>query len=107
MMRHANRRRSSDAIAIEWARACALTTVNFGAPDPIPKQYCTRILDEPGNARLALLRFLRLPEVATRSGLSKATAFRILATLIAEGLVFLYAANGSFGVGAVLLWIGE
>src|SRR5258705_7390258 len=47
--------------------------------------------------------FLTLPEVATRSGLSKATAFRILATLIAEGLVFQNAANGTYGLGALNL----
>src|SRR5262249_57801157 len=45
--------------------------------------------------------FLTLPEVATRSGLSKATAFRILATLVAEGLVFQNADNGTYGLGAL------
>ena len=51
--------------------------------------------------------FLRLPEVATRSGLPKAAAFRILATLIAEGLVFQNAANGTYGFVALYLGIAD
>jgi DNA-binding IclR family transcriptional regulator len=51
--------------------------------------------------------FLTLPEVATRSGLSKATAFRILATLISEGLVFQNAANGTYGLGSLNLRLAD
>jgi DNA-binding IclR family transcriptional regulator len=51
--------------------------------------------------------FLTLAEVATRSGLSKPTAFRILATLMAEGLVFQNAANGTYGLGALNLRLAD
>lgn len=51
--------------------------------------------------------FLTLPEVAQRAGLSKATAFRILSTLMDEGLVFQNAANSTYGLGALNLRLAD
>jgi IclR family acetate operon transcriptional repressor len=51
--------------------------------------------------------FLSLPEVAARSGLSKPTAFRILSTLAAEGLVFQNEANNTYGLGFLTLRLAD
>jgi DNA-binding IclR family transcriptional regulator len=51
--------------------------------------------------------FLTLAEVAQRSGLSKATAFRILSTLTEEGLLYQNAANGTYGLGALNLRLAD
>lgn len=51
--------------------------------------------------------FLTLAEVAQRSGLSKATAFRILSTLTEEGLLYQNAANGAYGLGALSLRLAD
>jgi DNA-binding IclR family transcriptional regulator len=47
--------------------------------------------------------FLPLPDIAARARLSKATTFRILATLAGEGLVFQNEANGTYGLGFLTL----
>lgn len=47
--------------------------------------------------------FLSLPEIAARARLSKATTFRILATLAGEGLVFQNEANSTYGLGFLTL----
>jgi DNA-binding IclR family transcriptional regulator len=51
--------------------------------------------------------FLSLQEVAARSGLSKPTAFRILSTLAAEGLVFQNEANNTYGLGFLTLRLAD
>jgi DNA-binding IclR family transcriptional regulator len=51
--------------------------------------------------------FLSLPEVAARSGLSKPTAFRILSTLAADGLVFQNEANNTYGLGFLTLRLAD
>jgi DNA-binding IclR family transcriptional regulator len=51
--------------------------------------------------------FATLPEVARRARLSKPTAFRILATLVAEGLVFQNEANGTYGLGFLTLRLAD
>jgi DNA-binding IclR family transcriptional regulator len=43
--------------------------------------------------------FLSLGEAARRAHLSKPTAFRILSTLVAEGLLFQNEANAAYGLG--------
>jgi IclR family transcriptional regulator, KDG regulon repressor len=43
--------------------------------------------------------FLSLGEAAQRARLSKPTAFRILSTLVAEGLLFQNEANSAYGLG--------
>lgn len=47
--------------------------------------------------------FLPLPEIAARARLSKATTFRILATLAGDGLVFQNEANNTYGLGFLTL----
>jgi DNA-binding IclR family transcriptional regulator len=51
--------------------------------------------------------FLSLPEVAHRAGLSKPTTFRILTTLVAEGLVFQNEANSTYGLGFLSLRLAD
>jgi DNA-binding IclR family transcriptional regulator len=51
--------------------------------------------------------FLTLPEIARRAGLSKPTAFRILATLVAHGLIFQNAENGTYGLGFMTLRLAD
>jgi DNA-binding IclR family transcriptional regulator len=51
--------------------------------------------------------FLTLPEVARRARLSKPTAFRILATLSEEGLVFQNEANSTYGLGFLALRLAD
>jgi IclR family transcriptional regulator, acetate operon repressor len=51
--------------------------------------------------------FLSLPEIAARAGLSKPTAFRILSTLAAEGLVFQNEANNTYGLGFLTLRLAD
>lgn len=51
--------------------------------------------------------FLTLPEVAARAGLSKPTTFRILATLISEGLIFQNEANTTYGFGFQVLRLAD
>jgi DNA-binding IclR family transcriptional regulator len=51
--------------------------------------------------------FVTLPEVARRAKLSKPTTFRILATLVAEGLVFQNEANSTYGLGFLTLRLAD
>jgi DNA-binding IclR family transcriptional regulator len=51
--------------------------------------------------------FATLPEIARRARLSKPTAFRILATLAAEGLVFQNEANSTYGLGFLTLRLAD
>lgn len=77
------------------------------------KQHTVEIVTAVDRAARVLMAFtqsrdfLTLPEVAHRARLSKATAFRILSTLAAEGLVFQNAANGTYGLGALNLRLAD
>jgi DNA-binding IclR family transcriptional regulator len=51
--------------------------------------------------------FLTLPEVAKLAGLSKPTAFRILMTLMSEGLIFQNEANATYGFGFQVLRLAD
>jgi DNA-binding IclR family transcriptional regulator len=77
-----------------------------GAPD----RHLITAVDRASRVLLAFTQsadFLTLPEVASRAGLSKPTAFRILATLVAKGLAFQNEANGSYGLGSLNLRLAE
>jgi IclR family acetate operon transcriptional repressor len=51
--------------------------------------------------------FLTLPEVAKLAGLSKPTTFRILMTLMSEGLIFQNEANATYGFGFQVLRLAD
>ena len=51
--------------------------------------------------------FMTLPEVANHAGLSKPTTFRILATLMSEGLIFQNEANATYGFGFETLRLAD
>lgn len=51
--------------------------------------------------------FLTLPEIGRRARLSKATTFRILATLAEQGLVFQNEANSTYGLGFLTLRLAD
>jgi DNA-binding IclR family transcriptional regulator len=67
-------------------------------------------LDRAARVLAAFLQswdFLTLPEVAKIAGLSKPTTFRILATLMSEGLIFQNEDNATYGFGFQTLRLAD
>jgi DNA-binding IclR family transcriptional regulator len=88
------------------SRSGATRKQDAGAPD----RHLVAAVDRASRILLALTQstdFLTLHEIASRTKLSKPTAFRILATLVANGLAFQNEANGSYGLGSLNLRLAE
>jgi len=80
------------------------------AGEPRMDQSAIEAVDRAGRILFALAASPRessLPEIANRAGLSKPTAFRILATLVAEGLATQNRETASYRLGVLPLGLAS
>jgi len=80
------------------------------AGEPRMDQSAIEAVDRAGRILFALAASPRessLPEIANRAGLSKPTAFRILATLVAEGLASQNRETASYRLGVLPLGLAS